>query len=153
MSQEENSNKTAFARALLRSPHDAFAAAQTVFPDDTGRAAFAARYWTTDAFVKNEMERLCPEVALEKEQALNGLPSKEEYALSIWELAQSARVPEDRIKALTLFGDVMGYRQKGGITVNNSVETPKVMVVKDHGTDDDWERKVLEQQERLRSVN
>jgi hypothetical protein len=35
------------------------------------------------------------------------------------------------------------------INVGVQVEAPNVLVVKDHGSDDDWQRKALEQQRKL----
>jgi len=137
--------QTQYAEALLREPENAFKAATTVFGADTGRAVYVAAKWIADPFVISEKTRL-----LQSKGARFFLPSKEEYAREIWRTAIDNRTPaEDKRALLSLYGDVMGYKETpkkdGGIVINNN----KVLLVRDHGTDEDWERKAAAQQHRL----
>ncbi len=138
--------KTKFAIALLRQPDDAFKAGVDVFGADTGRALYAAQNWINDAFIDAEKIRL-----LKEKGARAFLPSKEEYAREVWKLANEARTPiEDKRHLMALFGDIMGYKtqaEKAGVNVN--ITQNKVMIVKDHGSDAEWERKAAAQQHRL----
>jgi hypothetical protein len=138
--------KLRFAEALLREPDNAFKAGIDVFGADTGRALFAATKWITDDVVIAERSRL-----LLAKGARSFLPSKEEYAREVWRQATNERAPiEDRTRLLTLYGDVMGFKEAaqknaGGIIVNNN----KVMFVRDFGDDKTWEAKAAAQQHAL----
>jgi hypothetical protein len=138
--------KTEFAVAILRFPEQAFKAGQEVFGADTGRALYVASNWIKDPFVESEKIRLVKEKG-----ARSFLPTKEDYARTVWELANGDRTPiEDKRHLLALYGDIMGYKtqaEKAGINVN--VTQNKVMVIRDHGTDADWERQAAAQQHRL----
>lgn len=138
--------QTKFAVALLRKPDEPFVAAQEVFGADAGAALYAASHWIQDAFVLAEQQRL-----LKEKGPRSFLPSKEEYAREVWKLALGERTPiEDKRALLSLYGDIMGHKQKAenpGINVN--VTQNKVMIVKDHGSDDDWEAQAIAQQHRL----
>jgi len=142
--------KTAFAEALLRNPDNAFQAGTQVFGAETNKALFAATQWVNDDFVLHEKARL-----LKTSGARAFLPSKEDYAREVWKTATDPKCPiEDKRGLLSLYGDVMGYKEAaakptGGITVNNN----RVMIVKDHGTDSDWERRAMQQQHALTRGN
>lgn len=143
---ETRAFKTRFAGELLRNPDQAFGAAQMVFGADTGRALFAAQNWINDDFVTSERARL-----LRDKGARAFLPNKEDYAREIWRMATDARTPiEEKRKFLDLYGDVMGHKerpQQGGINLN--VTQNRVMIVKEHGSADEWEAAAKAQQFRL----
>lgn len=128
-----------------------FAAAQRTFPGNTSEAIYKTVSWPNDpevlAFIA-ELTATTPKSSL--------LPTKEDLGRTIYDLCSDFDKKMDvkeRLYGFRLFGEIMGYIEKPGaagnnVTVNNVVAN-KVMVVKDHGTDEDWERKVQQQQEKL----
>ncbi len=142
--------KLRFARALLKYPDEAFRAGQEVFGADTGKALYAAQVWINDETVLNEKD----EQHSEKGE-LAFLPSKADYARQVWRMANNERTAnEDRVKLLSLYGDVMGFKERPNTSsVNVNVTQNRVMIVKDHGTDDDWEKRAELQQQRLADLN
>jgi len=141
--------KTAFAVELLKNPADAFKAALQVFPDDTGLALRAAHTWPKDPFVLAEQERITSE---EGEGAF--LPGKAELCRKIWErLQKDYVVTEDFVKIAKLYAEVRGFIEKPNTNIVTNVVTNKVMVVKDLGTNDEWEMKAERQQRELLNVS
>lgn len=134
--------KTAFAAALLRSPDDPFKAATQVFGDFQNQIQ-AATKWILDPFVKGEQLRLLTEKG---EKAF--LPSKEDQLKDIYMLATKSIDEEIRLKAHRLYAEIAGNIEKPG-TANVTVAVQNVMVVKDHGSDDEWEQKAIKQQKIL----
>lgn len=142
----EAGRKKMFAYELLVRPDDAFKAALVVFGDDTAKALQVSSSWPNDLEVKQYIEEFKEELGEE-----HFLPSKADSAMIAYNIANDQKVPaEDRLKALRLYADIRGFIEKQGTTVNNNILTSnKVMVVKDHGTDDEWEDKIAQQQAKL----
>lgn len=141
--------KDLFAVALLRTPDDPFKAACAVFGLDTGRALRASAEWVNDMYVLAKQAEL---LELHGEDFF--MPTKLTLARRVFELAESANIDKkDKIKAYELYGNIMGFIAKqtaiANVTNNNTVVSNRVMVVKDHGTDEDWERKTVEHQSKL----
>lgn len=150
---KEDENKTAFAVEFLKSPNDAFKAALNVFPSDTGRALRAAHEWPKDAFVLAEQERLSSEHG---EGAF--LPTKSDLSRAIWERLTPTegvnRVShDDFVKLARLYAEVRSFIVKPETNVNVAVTTNKVMVVKDLGSNEEWEMKAAKQQRELVNVS
>lgn len=145
-SETELERKKRFAIELLKDPNDPFKAALRVFGQDTGMALRASSTWPTDVDVIKFTEEAVGELG-----DLHFLPSKADLAREAWTLATSANVPvDDRLKAMRLYGDVRGFIEKQGTIINNNVLTNnKVMLVKDHGSTDNWEERLIEQQAKL----
>lgn len=143
---EVEGQKRAFAEQLLRNDGDAFKAAFAVFgdPAQTGIALQIARTWVNDAFVVAEQARL-----LATSEAKTFLPSKEQQARDIYTLAMNEKnAPEERLKAHRLYAEIMGHIEKeraAGLTLVNQ----GVMLVRDAGTDADWQEKAVRQQRTL----
>jgi len=135
-----------FAVELLKDPSDPFKAAIAVFGDNTGAALEASYRWPNDPIVKGYMQKAIDELG-----DLHFLPSKAEIARVAHSLAVDERVAvEDRLKAIRLYADIRGFIDKQGATINNNIlTTNKVMIVKDHGADTDWEQQLAAQQARL----
>lgn len=141
----EEELKTRFAQALLLKPDDLFGAAFSVFPNDTGKALQIASLWKNDPFVKLEMIRL-----MSDGDGRAYLPSKEQQCKDIYEIANSDKVDEEiRLKAHRLFAELMGHIEKPAAANNNILVNQGVMIVRDHGTDNDWEAKTMAQQTKL----
>lgn len=139
--------KKAFAAALLYHPNEPFKAGAKVFPGNHTRALTAAQVWVGDPEVLQFQVDLLEEFGED-----NFLPNKVMLARRIFELGENERasIPE-RLAAFRLYADVRGFIEKAALIQNNNVtlNQNRVMVVKDHGTDDDWEVKVAAQQSKL----
>lgn len=144
---EATDEKQLYALALLKTPNDPYKAALDVVAGDCARALVMSREWPQD-----------PEVIEYKTQALQDmgedafLPSKADVVRAIWQKAEECRDADTAFKGYKLVADIMGYVEKpGGTTINNNtlVDQRKVMVVTDHGTDEEWEAKLLKQQAAL----
>lgn len=139
---DESKFKAAFAALLLENPANPFQAACGVFPDDNRRALWVATHWLNDEEVRKEMNRL-----RSKGADLDALPTKADLARSIWELTEKG-LYEDRIKALKLYAEVRGFVEKAA-PVSVNVNNNRVMVIRDQGTNEQWESKVAKQQADL----
>ena len=138
--------KREFALRLLEARGDAHAAALRVEPHDVATRLFLLTECPTDPIVLNEMDRL---IAERGHAAF--LPDKHALAAAIFERANKSKSADDAFKGFKLYADVMGYIEKPGTTINNNSVTDNrsVVVVRDFGSDDDWERKLVAQQTRL----
>lgn len=142
--------KIQFARELLNYPENPFKAGLAVFGADTGKALKACTLWVHDDFVIKEIAKL-----KEENPNIGDLPTKEDFARAVIKRAEALPLleVEDYVKLARLYADVMGYIEKPQTTINTNLITNKVMVVKDHGTDEAWERRLLEQQRSLKDAN
>ncbi len=136
--------KQAYALALL-DKDDTYQAALVVTGGDISKALIMSRELAED-----------PEVQALKFQAQEaddayGIPSKHDVVREVWARAQKCAVAEDAFKGFKLVADLMGYIEKKDTTINNNtlVDNRKVMVVTDHGSDNQWETKLLAQQAAL----
>lgn len=139
--------KDAFAAALLRQPTEPFRAALTVFGADNIKALEAAQQWVSDIYVLSKQAELLETLG---EDAF--LPNKATLARRVWEAAESATDKKEKAVLFKLYGEVRGFVDKGGntnISTNVTLNQNRVMVMRDHGTDDDWERKASDQQMKL----
>lgn len=149
---DEQRLKVAFAAALLKHPKDLegrFAAALTVTAD-TGRALFMANKWVDDADVLAEQERL---VNSADEGELDFIGTKAEFAREVLDAARNAWDGDIKHKFYKLYAEARGFIVKGDNNVNVQVNNNRVMIVRDMGSDDDWERKAQTQQRALIDVS
>lgn len=143
----DDSKKPEYAAFLAQHPHTekgAFDAACMLFPQATGLALWVAHNWRNDPVV------IALRDDIEAEAKANvPVRTKPEVLAKVWEVAESAWEPKDRIAALKLYSDLCEYTPKTGpqVVVNN--RPSNVMVVKDHGEDSDWEAKLAKQQNEL----
>lgn len=149
----EKEEKAAFAALLIRSPTQPFEAALEIIsdPDDIGRALKAATEWPLDPEVIAFKKEL-----LKGDGELNFLPSKADFAKLIWEKMEGKFIDiEDFTKLGKLYADVRGFivKPETNVVVNNSKIENKVIVVKDLGSNDDWENKAVLQQKALLDVS
>lgn len=135
-----------FAYEHLKTPDDAMGAAQRAFVNDDISAAQVADHWPTNAFVIKFKQELLSEFGEE-----HFLPSKSDIARQLYKIgANCAQAADDRIKALKELANLLGYIEKpAAVTVNTGSTNNRVMIVRDHGTVDDWEQRAIEQQSRL----
>lgn len=145
---EDIEQKRAFAREWLKQPNNTLGAVIAVIgPSQNGDAAEALRHmyaWMKDPAVLQEKARL-----IEHGDELALLPNKAELAREVWLLGLNPDLKGmERVKAFELYANLRGYVEKPGITVNNTTVN-KVMVVKDLGSNADWEARAQEQQRQL----
>lgn len=141
--------KLRYAKELLKEPNDPFKAALAIFGSDTGSALRASAQWVNDEEVLAEKERLLEE---KENGELDFLPSKADAARLAWKLANDSWDTEEKLKALRLYADIRAFIEKpSAVKVEqNNVVNNRVMVVKDHGTDDQWAEGLRKQQQKLK---
>jgi hypothetical protein len=138
--------KERFAVAWLKCG-DPVNAAWQVFPIATmgWERSYISSNWTKDADVLAAKEKHAETTSSPGDL----LPDKEAFARKILDDSVNWE-PDDKVKAWKLYADVMGLIEKPGTTINNQPVTEnRVMVVRDFGTDDEWERAAKLQQQRL----
>lgn len=137
--------KKEFAAQLLRNDGDGFKAAFAVCGSDTGLALQIGREWPKDTAVLAEQARL-----LTTSDAKTFLPSKEQQARDVYAMAtDQLKAIEDRLKAHRLYAEIMGHIEKPSAGAGINILTQGVMVVRDAGSDADWQAKALTQQRKL----
>lgn len=146
--QELERLKKAFAFAWLYTPNEPYKAALQVFQPHTGKALWVADNWLTDPIVIDEKDRL-----LKEHGSLHFLPDKTQIAREVYELAQSSKSTSEKLASFKLYSDIMGFVEPKTINNNgviNNNQGAKVMVIKDHGTNEEWQEKARQQQSALR---
>lgn len=118
-----------------------------LFPgNDNVQRAWAAQNWYTDPTVIDEMERL----QLSDSSVGSLLPSKEEVALEVLNLARQSRAlePDEAIKAYKLYAEIAGLIDRG-TNLNIDNRTQQIFVVPAEQTIEEFEGEFREQQVRL----
>ena len=143
MSENDDELKKEYAAALLRWPDDPVRAAKSIVGEDVQRAVQMSMRWVRDPVVVAHRREL-----VEEHGAEAFTMSKAELINKLAEIADEARDSKDRIAALRNIAEIRGFIEKPGtkIEVNTA---PRVMVVRDTGSNDEWERKLEEQQRKL----
>ena len=143
---DELAQKKQFAIELLKDPSKPFIAACAVFRDDTGTALKIAGRWPTDPDVLRFQAE-----AVDAVGDMHFLPTKAEAARLAFSMASDDKATrDDRLRALRLYADIRGFIEKQSPIINNNILTNnKVMVVKDHGSVDAWEDRLMQQQSKL----
>lgn len=135
-----------FAANLLRYPDDPFKAAFATTPN-TGLALQIAKNWPLDPIVKTHQDKL-----LSSGDAKQYLPTKETQAKDIYAIATcSQNAVEDRLKAHRLYAEVMGFIEKPTPGNQTNILNQGVMIVRDAGSDADWQEKAAAHQRTLTS--
>jgi hypothetical protein len=138
----EQKAKIEFAKGIV-SGETPFAVATRLFPSDTGLALRICNEWQRDEYVLSEVANL-----LDAGHVAD-IPSKESFALFVFNAAKSIKSADDKIKFLRLFAEVSGYITKGETKVDLTINN-KVMTISDKGTDADWSAKLIESQRKLK---
>lgn len=149
---EDTRLKVAFAAALFKHPatmEGRFAAALSV-TSDTGKALVMANRWLDDPIVVEHQQQLTKNA---DEGDLNFIGTKADFAREILEQARTQWDGETKLKFYKLYAETRGFIVKADTQVNVQVNNNRVMVVKDMGSDSDWERKAQQQQRALIDVS
>jgi hypothetical protein len=141
--------KQRFAAALLKFPQTMegrFQAALSV-TTDTGKALLMANKWIDDPEVTAAQTAL---VSNAKGGELDFIQTEAEFVREILTEARSCWDHEVKLKFYNLYAEVRGFkRNKADTQVNVQVNNNRVMVVRDMGTDAEWEEKARRQQRTL----
>lgn len=137
--------KVRFAEALLRDPLNSFRAACVVCGNDTVRALKISSEWVYDLCVLQEQARL-----IEENGPDEYLPTKAEVCRRIYAVGENATSGDEKLKAYKLYAEIRSFiaKPEGG-NVNVQVNNNRVMVMRDFGTDEQWETKAIAQQTKL----
>lgn len=139
--------KREFAAALMRSPLDPVKAAYAVESRVT-HINHILNNWQYDPLVNEYMAEI-----RDRDGLAATIPTKEEFAATLYHEGQSARSPDTKLDFYKLFADVMGYIEKGKGTVinnNNSVfQQRNVLVMPQQLPAEDMEDKLIEYQREL----
>jgi len=137
--------KKRFAELLLKNPYDAFGVALEIFGSDTSGALRASYEWISDPLVIETQKQL-----KEERGEFAFLPTKADLAREALESHRTLKKndPAAAAKYFDMHLKIMDYYPKEAGNVVNIQNN--VMVVPDHGSDKDWEKKALEQQKQLR---
>lgn len=146
--------KKLFAARLLQidvdNPQEVFKVAlEFAAPNDMGEALRMAKFWPNDPDVLEEKIRLTNEgFTVDEREKL-----KKELLDTLMKIVRSDRVfTEDRIKAAKEVAAISGITQDNKASqtnVNVNVTSNRVMLVNHHGSDEEWEQGLLQQQEKL----
>lgn len=138
--------KKTFAR-FLWDGLDAFTAALRMWSSDGQFAYYISEKWVRDPFVIMELDKLRTTARREVE-----VPTKQELAKEIYDRAKLWNDADMKLKGYRLVAEMLGYLEKAAPNTNvtnNTNVIGKVMIVKDHGENDDWEKKLQIQQQKL----
>lgn len=144
---EDKELKEEFVRFLVETPDDPFTAALKVFPDDTSRALRVAHEWPLDKEVRASLR-----ARLADGEEEDFLPTKAELARKVWaKMNKDGLEPDEFAKMARLYGEIRGFIEKPTTNIHNNTQNnlAPVMVVRDVGSDDEWERKLATQQAKL----
>lgn len=142
--EELLAKKEQFAALYLREP-EAFKVAMIVYPNDTGKALRIANEWVTDPEVVTLMKSLQDGA---EEFAYH--PTKEQFARTLLKNAETLL----SIDPMTAHKYHDSYRKMrwpdAAVNISDNRVVNNVLVVKDHGTPDQWEAKMMRQQRKLK---
>lgn len=138
----EQEIKRLYAKRVIEHKGDHFKAAISIVGEDhVGTALKMMNEWQKDESVKIELEKIkneCPDFAT---------PGKIEVLEQFWKIATGDRVEDkDKIAALSTYAEIKGYLKS---KTQQAEIVNRVMLVKEHGSQDDWEQAALKQQGRL----
>jgi predicted RNA-binding protein with EMAP domain len=135
-------DKRRFAEVFVRTQNAATAAMSIIA--NTGEALRQSYILPNDSLVIEEISRI-----KEKVSETDLLPSKADLAREVLQRARETKDNEEYGKLMELYFKVMGMIEKPGANVDVSVKVASVMVVRDHGTDEEWAAKAARQQREL----
>jgi len=147
---EEMAKKERFAELLLKED-DPFKVGLIVYPDNTPRALWVANHWPNDPDVIAIRKSL-----VDSEGELSFLPTEADASKLAWNIARNETVDvEQRLRALELYGKLRGHIKRPDVVVQTNTQTniiqSNVMVVRDFGGVDQWEKRAIAQQKELKA--
>lgn len=147
LTTEPITDKHRYGLALLRAgPRtDPYVVATDTFPGDIPRAIQIANDWPADPEVRAVMDAYTPEEIDEM-----GVPTDNALIKEAWRRVLASTDNEIAFKGIDTIAKLR-YKGGTGTTINNNtlVDNRSVMIVKDHGTDAEWEHALAAQQAKL----
>lgn len=138
--------KRAFAMALLKNPDKPFEAANTVI-SDTGIALMAATLWVNDPLVKQTQIDLIEQYGADK-----FIPTDVDVLKGVYKIACNELIDKEiRLRAYELYAKIKQqyFSKPNVINSNTNILNNGVMQVVNNGTDEKWEQRCIEQQQKL----
>jgi hypothetical protein len=104
--------------------------------------------------VERQRERERREAAerAEREERLKNLPSREELALKLMDIAESRIAIDQRLKAMHLYAQVMGYLDNASRKKSGGDEGPKIMPVPVASSDEEWQKHAASYSQKLEKI-
>lgn len=144
------SEQEKFAIGLMRiNPQDkqaVFGLALSIFPDNTSQALRVANEWPNDPEIKSYRESVLIDNEIEV------LPTKADLCRSIWGKMHEPFTDAEQFSKLgKLYAEVRGFIEKPSTNINTNLQqvVNKVMIVRENGSNADWEAKLEAQQSKL----
>lgn len=143
----DQAQKLEFARLVFEAgpTADTYQIAFDMFPTNPNRAVLAGAHWRIDPTVLEELTRLKSNQVVQAET----LPTQVDLARNIWLKMQACNEPDSYVKLAKLYAEVQGMIKKPSDSNQTSQVFRPVMIVRDHGSDSDWEAKMLRNQNQL----
>jgi hypothetical protein len=137
--------KRLFAEQYMATPQEIYKAGTAAWPDKPSEGLRVALEWVNDP----EVIKYCNE--LRTAGISPNVPPKEQVVKELLDIGRDVRAEAaDRIKAFELASKIMGYIVPAQTNIKHTTVTDnRVMVVRDHGSPDEWEAKAQLQQKRL----
>lgn len=148
---DETTRKRRYAFQLLIDPVNMFTAGLKAYPEQTEYHNAMAFKISTEWANDEEVIKLKRELVEEHGEAFF-LPTKGDVAREIYITAKTAKTAADKLKGFELYANLMSFIEKPAQAVINNTNTQttnKVMIVPTSGTADDWEQKLIKQQQDL----
>ena len=150
--EDEAAMKLRYAELRVKfpsTPHHELVLTILTGDDNIGRAYQAAFAWDRDFDVLEAIENFKNGGYSSTDKA----PDKDEFCKEVLAYARTEEDAKAKLEAFKLYANMKGFIEKPGVTVNNNTLTVnKVMKVSVASSDDEWERKVAAQQDRLINV-
>lgn len=143
----DEAQKLEFARLLFEAgpTGDSYQIAFDLFPANPNRAVLAGGHWRADPIVIAELGRL----RTAQMEVATTLPTQTDLARTIWLKMQDCNDPDAFVKLAKLYAEVQGMLKKPTEGNPTNQQRLPVMLVKDHGEDSDWERRLVANQNKL----
>jgi len=144
---EATTKKKEFAAALMRDPLHPEKAALSIESRAT-HVSYILNNWQYDREVNGYMAEI-----REEKGAAATIPTKEEFAATLFSEGNAARTSDVKLDYFKLFAEVMGYIDKGKGTVvnnnNNLIQQRNVIVLPAKRPAKEIEGELMEQQRQL----
>jgi len=128
------------------------------FPDDVDKAIIMtlggpdikAMTWIKENWLDSESFNNLKMKLLNKHGEEYFLPSKADVAREIYTESSKSMHLDDKIKGYELYCKLMGMIKKDAkVSVNVGDTNNKIMLLKDHGSDEEWRKKIRDNQKKL----
>ena len=138
--------KKLYAKKLVELNGNAFQAALSILgPGCIGGALQMNASWSNDPIVLAEVDRV------RNSNTESCTPTKLTVLETLWDMINNPSTKsKERIDALKLYSELKGYVADKSDGDKASIN---VMIVKDHGDDNEWEKKTMSQQKALVGMN